>query len=201
MMREAYNAERDHWYCLRGRDVAPYQGEPELWQKMAQFMLTNRISNYLAFISQQFQALGNGATCPSPTHVFGPATLARWKGDRERVPKARAAAKLDLHLLKATTGRALLEAKSFARVGHWAAEVVDDYVLLDTENELTPLFRVCLGAKLGKSDVVDDFFDRAVIEYLFSQEALDQEWGDLIPDEIRVAAERQTLNSFMDEET
>jgi hypothetical protein len=67
------------------------------------------------------------------------------------------------------------------------------YTLLSESVSLSPLYRY-VGAKLeGLDDVADIWRAGALEQYLYSADAYDKAWGDLIPEDLRSQAREFTL--------
>ena len=61
--------------------------------------------------------------------------------------------------------------------------------LHDPTAELSSLYRYCLGKLGGAEDVAERFEREAFETYVFDRETYDKAWGDLIPPELRAAAD------------
>lgn len=184
-MQDAYTAARRDWYAARGRQIGPLQVPPETWQRMAKFMLEQRIANYLAFIQLQFEQLGSGALCPPPKQCYGPAALRRWRDDERQGPQALATATCGFEFQQRHAQQQLQEATAFAATAGWTDEERDRYVLLNEDNQLSALFRYSMAVRSRRPEVAQQFEAAAVLEYLFGRELYDRVWGEFIPAELR----------------
>lgn len=200
LVKAAYLNERAHWYAQRSRNVGDLRGDDLVWQKMAKFVLDNKIDNYIAFISMQFVAGGNTATCPPPTRCYGPAALQRWNSDADRERKAAEAMGFDLQFYKEHMLAQLREARAIGVTAGWSEDETDRYVLLDETNQLSMLFRHCMAVKTNRADIAEMYVQSATRDYLLSRDLYDKVWGDLIPEEIRASSAQFTLAGYTTEE-
>ena len=92
----------------------------------------------------------------------------------------------------------LVEAADLGEYENWTAEQVDLHVLLNDENQLTPLFRYCVAIKSLRPDVAALYEEEAVVEYLFGRDSFDAVWGELVPQELREKASRMMLTGYLD---
>ncbi len=197
-VQAAYADERSHWHALHGRQVGELRGKVELWQRMAAFMLDNRIDNYRAFLHLQFELLGRGACCPPPRQCFGPAALRRWKEDLNGSAQAEEDMAYELEFQKGRLLSELAEAAGMASEMEWTADDVDCSVLLDDDNELSPLFRYCAAMKSLRPEIAKFYVEDAMTEYLLGKERYDKVWGDLITTELREVASQMVLGKLLD---
>ena len=66
-------------------------------------------------------------------------------------------------------------------------------LLTDRDEELSALFRVCLASSKGYQDIINEFTQEAVEQYLLEMDIYNIVYEDIIPDEIKKAADREVL--------
>jgi hypothetical protein len=71
---------------------------------------------------------------------------------------------------------------------HMDVEAAARRALHDPTNDLSPLYRYCVGKLGGADDVAARFKQEAFRMYVFDRETYDAAWGERIPQELRAAA-------------
>lgn len=160
------------------------------WAKLAALLVEQRIRNIFAFIAVQF-APGERLIVPTPIQCCGARALERWRryaddADNRRI---KATAQLRAHIRDVQTYLERLEATVAGR--GWTESQLRHSVLADNTNNLTPLFRYCLGVREKLPGVARYYREPAFHQYLMMHEEYDAIWpAGWITEEFRRAAQR-----------
>ncbi len=153
------------------------------WPKLAQFVADNRVRNLYGFITVQF-APCERPLLPTPQQCYGPVALSRWL-KHEEIADERQYLLADAfwsqrRLVAAAHKQAWLMAPD------WTRQEIEQCVIGDDTNQLTPLFRYSLASALGNNALAGHYLERALRQYLASPQDYDESWpASWIPQELR----------------
>lgn len=163
-----------------GVDSAGRKYRP-VWYGIVRYALENGVSP-LTLIRETFRSW-RSATPPYPNMFTNPAALSRARAATGAYQDVRDNLRLahDIFRAAATTNH-LVYGLDLERAARRA--------LHDTYNDLTALYRYCMGVKGEAADVAERFHEAALTEYIIDRQAYDAAWGDLIPEPLRRAGDR-----------
>lgn len=149
-----------------------------IWPDIARFVLQNKIDPAIYLHVQFAETVGRPS--PKPSSLMSKDALLRYQqylqraGDVLRQDYERSAHHVQRRLLQLETARGTVEQKTLT--------VLMDETVVHAE----PLFRFCLGFKLGIEKVTARYYQAALHQYVFQQHLYDAAWGtDVIPDKLR----------------
>lgn len=154
--------------------------ERPVWFDIVRYALNNAISPIL-LIRGTFREWMSPKP-PYPNQFVNPLSLSRARMLTDPPTVFSENLKMEDHRFKAATSVHQL-------YDHMDVEAAVRRALHDPTNDLSPLYRYCVG-KLGGADDVAERFEREAFRiYVFDREAYDASWGARIPRELRAAAD------------
>lgn len=192
MVREAYEAELRLWIARKGLKQYRYKADnwTQAWRKMASFYAKHEIVNCQAYVHAQFEARAMLSRCPTPQQCYGPKSLEHWQ--RSTQGASRLIDQIGYSLTfqrRRLRGLTMLAAEAAAfQEEPWTDLQVQRHVLLDSGNDLSPLFRYCVSDAAKLPDVMSVCHDAALLQYLLAKDAYDQVWAEGIPQALRAEA-------------
>jgi hypothetical protein len=196
--KEAYVAERRLWKGSRNGDQQHYKPSEKMadcWPKIAKTLLDNGIFDCASFMRVQFDSRSARALCPEPRACYGPKAVERWQAyvADESGDLAKEIA-LSLRFNYSQFQQECQRALSIGAAAGWNELDSVKFVLLDSQNQLSVMFRYCMAAQRGLETVADRYFEVAVRDYLLSRTQYDEIWAEAISQELRQTAD-ELLNS------
>lgn len=199
LVRELYVREVRKFLWQRG-DVSDYGSQPipqwdggkdaygrthvSLWPHIAKFFVDNELSPELVICCMFREAqLRGAATYPPPSLFIGDLSLAIYKRHRLQIITEKAAEYFsDQERLRTWIWQYKL---------HYKMDDADAmrHALSANRSDLSPLFRYCMARKNGLTDVAEKFKSRALLEYVWNKDLL-EEWSEILPSDIQQDAER-----------
>jgi hypothetical protein len=153
-----------------GRDAFGKNHRP-IWPRLARFFVANGVDP-ATYIQAQFTY---SAKMPLPNQMMNQVALQRYARFKEELP-----GKLRRQYTNAVADVSNL-AQSLVRAG-WDEYRSLRYALTNGMSvTASPLCRLCLAALAEQQDIVQGFYDAALIEYTFQQSDYDAAWGERIP--------------------
>ena len=162
-----------HW------DDKPGKKKQRIWERLAEHIIGNSCDDPEGFIAAQFE-YGD----PNPRQLLSPRAAVKYQEWKDRC-------------VEELTGQLNSETLQFASqvraVSQWhphkdVPEKVWQYVLYDTNNRLSPLFRYSLAVAENIDGVAAQFLDAALSQYVVKMAAYDAAWRDRVPAELRQRA-------------
>lgn len=180
-------------YWMR-RNLTYGQGDNEIWFELAQ-ALTSRIVPLKLFIDSQFYSSEKRYRPPSPKELLGNKAFQRYEkyhvsqaddlentmfiNLRSQIQKTRAGIICQRNFGEGTDESAVIELLAFEK------------------DEMSPLFCYCLLSQMEKlSNMTQDYFLNAVLEYVPLKDEYDAVWGSHIPEGFRELALDTYCNLF-----
>src|ERR1700739_2767163 len=166
-------------------DEPKERGGETIWEKNARFVIQYELVPE-ELMGRIFRTLGQEA--PQPNVLCGPKALAIY---RQQTAQSLRIIEIDWALQKNTARRRLLEYQQLQLGDNeqaWRA------LLLDPTSCLSDLFRFVLARQEGYADLAEFYRDAALSQYLCDSKQYDQVWGNVIPEELRQAAEKTRLS-------
>jgi hypothetical protein len=163
-----------------GRDGQGKVYDKPVWFDIVRYALSNSISPIL-LVRGTFREW-KSPTPPFPNQFANALSLRRARMLADAYTVYSENLKMEDHRFKAATTVHQLYDKM-------DVEAAARRALNDPTNELSPLYRYCVGTIGGADDVAERFKQEAFRMYVFDREAYDATWGDRIPDELRKAAD------------
>jgi hypothetical protein len=163
-----------------GVDAAGRRYKP-VWYGIVRYALDNGVSP-LALIRETFRSWRSN-TPPWPNMFINQAALSRARQAIGAYQDVRDNLRLshDIFRAAATTNHLVYKLD---------LERAAERALHDTYNDLTALYRYCMGVRGEAADVVARFHDAALTEYILDKHAFDAAWGDMIPEALRREGDR-----------
>jgi hypothetical protein len=195
----AYVAERRLWKGSRNGDqqqYAPSKKMDDCWPKIAQALLSNGVFDCRTYMRVQFDACHARALCPEPRACYGPKAIARWRAymadeSGKLATEIALALRLNVDQFEQEMSRAVSLGASIG----WREIDAVRFVLLDSRNKLSALFRYCMAAQRGLEVVADRYFEAAVQDYLFCRSQYDEIWEQAISSDLRRTADELLAGS------
>jgi hypothetical protein len=152
-----------------------------IWYEIVRYAMNNTV-NPILLVRATFR-IWKSQQPPFPNQFANPLALQRARaiteppvvlGDNLKMEDQRFKAAATIHQL----------------YDHMDIEAAGRRTLHDPTNELSPLYRYCVGKLAGADDVAERFKQEAFLMYVFDHKTYDIAWGDRIPQELRDAAAR-----------
>ena len=171
-----------------GHDAATGKNyKTPVWPSILKFLRTNKIDNFEGFITAQFQYIPG---LSSQWHVPKPNEL---KSDRALTNYINYSIEVGNVFKRAlTTQLNIFDGEQLAFIKR--ADPNTPYlpahfwlmVLRDTSNELTPLFRYCIGVAQQFDEIINAFEVSALTQFLLDPIAYDMYWDSMLPPQFKV---------------
>lgn len=152
-----------------------------IWPRLARFMMAHEVDP-ATYIYAQFSY---APRMPLPNQLMNDDALQRYRQFKEhRVETLR-------QLWERSLVAVQCEVRPLVEIGHWPYHQALRYALANTRTVSAPaIFRVCLAASEGLTDVVEFFYPAAMADYVFQQTDYDTAWGERIPASLQVEAKQ-----------
>ena len=206
-VRTAYIEERRLWEAHKhpetGEDSRPYvpgpywdggknrltgKARPPYWPRVVKFLVENGIQDFRGYIAAQFAARNVMGPVATPKNLVGEKALRIWskwkKGKKERAASISSRFNCQKQIL-----RCALVAQH-EDLPDLSPEQIRQDVLLDTDLELSPLFRYCLAVSEGEARIAKLYETAAMAEFLSNDEAYCRVWREWIPEHFKDRAGR-----------
>jgi len=198
-VRSAYCERRRLWHLEHeGREVnwgkttiPKYDGgtdvrgwtRPSVWTGVARFVLLHGL-NPQDFVRAQFATQGPYPV--EPTQLVVDASLNLYHRQRQR--EGDEIARL-FEFQKQRLKQALSMLQFRNSMYEWNDVDLNRIALTNRLTAMSALFRHSIAGTLGYADLVDEFHDAALLQYLADRDDYDRVWGGLISEELRADAE------------
>lgn len=204
--RAVYMTERNNWHRTREGRVTCYGAEPitaydggetatgrrltAVWPRLVNFALKHGI-DLRVYIREQFQV--RSARPPEPNELLSERTVQAHKAASQSVRGPEELARI--FAFQRERLLAEFDKMWICKVRHgWTDQQVHRAALTSGALQLSALFRYCVAVKYGYQDLAEEFFDRALMQYMGRQKEYDLVWGsDWLPPALSEAA-RVMLN-------
>lgn len=183
LLKSAYVREKRRWLLFhKGREV-DYQLPDRFencWGKLAALIEQYNFPP-VAYISAQF---AKGGRPPYPSQLYSGQAIERYRllaaDHREHVADRL---KSETRVFSVEVTALQMSFPTLPLRNHWCR------VLSDTNLQLSPLFRYCVGESVGCHEACAEFGQLALDQYLTAAEAYDEHWATMIPPILRQAAQ------------
>lgn len=192
-VRKEYIKHRRLWRGSRDGDQQHYKpGERDeiCFERLAEMLYAAEIMDVEAFMQVQFgrdrEYLSH---VPQPKQLCGPAALKRWFDHVETTAaNENREIKLTLGVNLERFSVELHRTIAMGRPLGWSLLDAVRYVLLDPESRLSGLFRYSMAVQHHLTDVAEQFYAAAMLEYGTNRQLYDEVWAEAISNELKQAA-------------
>lgn len=162
---------------------------PNVWPGAASFVIKRQlpVGEFVRFV------VFDWTMRPQPNHLKSPAAAtAFFDQDDLRRRTARQDMLLAFQHQQDAAAHATDFYYSMAKRGFGSTEgaVIRKMVLRDEEYDLTSLFRYCSAMESGLTEIAEEYYSAALVQYLVACRSYDTLWGDWIPDRLKRASAR-----------